>query len=192
MSLQRAAHLLSYLLHPLILMILTIIFLSLLSGSPPIWAAFDVLILVAGLVPGLVYVFVRTRNGQFSHYHLLLKEERYVVFPIMLAGLIGVLVTYTGLDRPSTLVQGVVLGLIVGAGAAMINRFWKISIHAGVGAGCAALLLPVSFPLSALMLSLALISGTARLPIKHHTPAQIVFGWCYGLGLTVVLMRIFF
>jgi membrane-associated phospholipid phosphatase len=184
---HRIAHFVSYLLHPAILMLTTIALLSYSAGSASWQIALDVVIIMLGITPGLAYIIIKTRRGETTHYHLLLKEERYIVFPIMIAGLVASLALSYALGRPAIINQGIIWGLIVGTGAAIINRFWKISLHAAVGGGCAALLLPVSLPLMSFVLILAIISGLARLPIRHHTVAQVIIGWLYGFGLTAIL-----
>lgn len=191
-TLYKISHTLSYMLHPMLLMLLTMMLVSYLAGSSWGFVFLDLLILAAGLAPGMGYIIWKTRRGDFSHYHLLLKEERFTVFPLMIVGLLGSVAAYYFLGRPVQFIEGGVVGIIGGIGAAVINRFWKMSIHAGVAAGCVGLLWFISLPWAAVMGLLALLSGLARIPIKHHTPLQVLVGWLYGFGLTVLLWRLLF
>ena len=52
--LDRLASLLSYLLHPAILMILTVVLFSTWTRGSPAWVVIDVAILILGLLPGLL------------------------------------------------------------------------------------------------------------------------------------------
>ncbi len=185
----RVAYFLSSILHPAVALLVAAALLSAGERRSLGLTVLDLGILAAGILPGLAYIFVRTRRGAFSNYHLLLKEERYTVFPILLLGLAGTYVIYHLLDAPSGLVRATLLGLLGGLGASVINRFWKISIHAAVPMGCSALFLPEDPSLALGLAAMALIAGLARLPIKHHSVAQVAGGWLYGFGVTYLLAR---
>ena len=185
---ERVAHLLSYALHPAVLMVGTMVALSACGRGSLALSLLDAAILLAGLLPGLAYIAVKARRGEFSHYHLLLKEERRVVLPLLLLGLLGSLLVFWLSGAPRFVVDGLLIGLLGGIGVTVITRFWKISLHATVSMACAAFCLPVSLPLAGLMALIALLTGLARLPIKHHTPAQVLAGWAYGLGVTGLLL----
>lgn len=186
--LERACHQLSFILHPAVLTVLTAILLSGYARRDAALVLVDVAIFIGGILPGLVYLYLKVKRGDFSHYQLLIKEERRTVFPILLTGLAGSFVVYVLMGAPTLLIRGMLLAIVGGAGAAFINRFWKISMHASVAMGCAALFLPVSYSLMLFFIALGLVAGSARLPIKHHTPAQVVVGWLYGFGLTSALL----
>jgi membrane-associated phospholipid phosphatase len=186
--LDQAAHSISMFLHPAVVMILTAVLLSNYVRGDPSRVLIDLAILIAGILPGLIYIYVRTKRGDFGHYHLLLKEERHTVFPILIVGLIGSFALYLFIGTPGLMLRGMVAGILGGVGVAIISRFWKISIHAAVTMGCAALFLSVSIPVMFGFIVLGIIVGLARLPIKHHTPAQIVVGWFYGFFFTSALL----
>jgi len=188
-SLERAGHFLSVVLHPAVTMFVTAFLLSSYARENFALALVDMGILVAGILPGLIYIFVKSRRGDFTHYQLLLKEERRTVFPILLAGLIGSLAFYAIIHAPASLVRGMLIGIIGGVGAAIISRFWKVSMHAAVAMGCAALFVPISWPTMLAIMALGIVAGTARLLVRHHTPAQVLGGWLYGFGVTLLLLR---
>jgi membrane-associated phospholipid phosphatase len=186
--LDQTAHRISLFFHPAVVMILTAILLSNYVRGNPGWVLIDMAILIAGILPGLIYIYVKTKRGDFGHYHLLLKEERRAVFPILIVGLIGSFALYFLIGTPLLMLRGMVAGIVGGVGAAIINRYWKISIHAAVTMGCAALFLPVSIPFMLGFMALGVIVGLARLPIKHHTPGQVIVGWLYGFFFTSALL----
>jgi membrane-associated phospholipid phosphatase len=185
---RRLADVLSYVLHPAVLMLATVIIISSRVRNDLLAVALDVVILLAGLLPGLLYIFVRTRRGEFSHYHLLLKEERRVVLPMLLLGMVGSFVLYVMTKAPPVMLQSMVTGVLAGAGAVVISRFWKISLHSAVAMGCAALLIPFSWMLAATFAILAVVVGIARLMVRHHTWGQIVVGWGYGFCVSALLL----
>jgi len=170
-------------LHPAMLMIVTVALISLRTRSSPVWILLDLGILILGLLPGLLYITIKTRKGEFSHYHLLLKEERRIALPLFFAGLLGSFLLYRWTQAPLPMMRGMAIGLLAGLGAILISRFWKISLHAAVAMGCAGLFLPISGMTVGLFAVLGLIVGLARLRVHHHTPAQVIVGWIYGFGM---------
>src|SRR2546430_2014628 len=140
------AEALSYILHPAVLMMLTVLLASILTRGSIGRAVLDVGILVLGLLPGLIYIYINVRRGRFSHYHLLLKEERRSVLPLLFIGMLASLALYVLTGAPMLMMQAMAIGLSGGAGAILISRFWKISLHAAVAMGCAGLFLALSWP----------------------------------------------
>jgi len=187
MTFQRSGERLSVILHPAVLMVITMFLLSWDTRGSVGWAILDVAILVVGILPGLLYIFIKARRGDFGHYQLLIKEERRTVFPILIGGLALSFVLYLATQAPAPLMRGMGLAVVGGIGTAIINRFWKISMHAAVGGGCAALFVFLSLPVVWILIALTLVAGVARLMAQHHTPAQVVGGGLYGFGITVLL-----
>ena len=185
---QRVSHALGYILHPAVLMVFAILLLSARLRHNALLTLMDMGILVAGLFPGLLYVYVKTRRGDFGHYHLLLKEERRIALPLVFVGLVGSFVLYALTGAPAIMMRCEVVGLVVGAGAMIISRFWKISLHATIAMGCAALFIPVSPTILLVLAVLGILVGISRLVVKHHTPAQVIGGWLYGFGVTALLV----
>ena len=187
-SVQRWSLRLSYWLHPAVLLFGSMWLASFLQRQHAGYALLDALILIAGLLPGLGYIAWLVRRGAVSHPHLLFKEERRIVLPLLLLGLVAVLGVYQLIDAPRALRDGMLIGIIEGSIVIIITRFWKISLHAMTGMTCAALFVPIQGWIALGIVVLALITGLARLPVRHHTLAQVVAGWLYGFGMTVVLL----
>jgi len=189
-QLRNIADGVSYGLHPAVLMVLTVILISGHARNSLALTLMDMAILIAGLLPGLLYIYIRTKQGHFSHYHLLLKEERRIVLPLLFLGMVGSFVLYALTQAPAIMLRGMLIGLLAGAGAILISRFWKISLHAAVAMGCAALFIPISWSILLGISALGIVVGISRLVVKHHTPAQVIGGWIYGLGVTSLLVWI--
>lgn len=187
----QGAHFLSYLFHPAVLLLVTMGVLSATQQSTSSRALLDIVILLLGLLPGLAYIAWKVCHGAVSHPHLLLKEERRVVLPLFLLGFVGSLLIYFLSGAAEFIIEGIAIGLLEGVGLTIITRFWKISFHAAVSMACAAFLLPSSFWASLSMALVALITGIARLPIKHHTLEQVAGGWIYGFSVTLLLLAMF-
>lgn len=189
-GLYRLADVLSYVLHPAVLMLLTVLLASREGRGGWGGALMDAGILLLGLLPGLGYIFIKARRGEVSHYHLILKEERRIVLPLLFVGMLAAFGLYALTGAPEVMLRGMVAGLLTGLGAIVITRFWKISLHATVAMGCAALFLPISPTYVAAFAAAGLVVGVARLIVRHHTVAQVVAGWAYGFGAGAVLVQL--
>jgi membrane-associated phospholipid phosphatase len=188
--LYQVATSLSYILHPASIALVTIMFLGICLHQSFYRILFDIIILLAGIFPGLLYIVVKTKKGQFSHYHLLLKSERRIMLPILLLGFILSLLLYIITGSSFRLMQYMLISLTGGIGFIIISLFWKISLHAAVAMGCAALLLSHSPVLAISVAVLGALTGVSRIVVHHHTVAQVTLGWIYGFGVIYWLLRL--
>ncbi|MEW6181866.1 MAG: hypothetical protein AB1500_01640 [Bacillota bacterium] len=184
----RFANALSYILHPAVFVLLTVALMSGRLHHRTVFVLRDIAIPAAGLLPGLIYIYRKTRSGEFSHYHLLFKEERRVVLPLLLAGLTASFGLYALAQAHAVMMRCMLIGVCGGIGACLINLFWKISLHSAVAMGCAALFLPFSMVTVVQMGALGIIVGISRIMVRHHSPAQVFGGWIYGFGVTAALV----
>jgi hypothetical protein len=183
-ALLRIAYTISILFHPLVLILTLTALIGSQVRSSAILGVRDALILALCLLPGLLYLLVAKRNGQPVHYHR-------VVLPLMLVGLVVSFFIYRYIGTPNTALRGLAIALVVGVGATIIDRFWDMSFHASIAMSCAALLIPFSFYQMVVTAIIGIVVGVARLPIKQHTIPQVVAGWIYGFGVTMVLVILF-
>ena len=181
----------SYILHPAVLMLATVTAYSSLIRPSLLAVLTDIGILLLGLFPGLLYIFVQTKRGVFTSYHLVIKEQRRVTLILLLIGLLISFLLYRSIGVPAMMADGMAIALIGGIIIALITWFWKISFHAAVAMGCSALFIAVSIPYMVIFFVLALLSGIVRIPVKHHTPMQVFGGWVYGFGITIGLLWLF-
>ena len=73
----------------------------------------------------------------------------------------------------------------------LINRYWKISIHAaGVGATACILLVTAGEVAVPFLLALPAIAW-ARLYLRAHTPAQVGVGMVLGIAIPALLFHVF-
>ncbi len=187
-SLYRLADAASYVFHPASLMLLTVILFSNQFRTNKLLVLADVAILIAGLLPGFIYIYFKTRRGDFSHYHLIQKEERRVAFPLIFVGLVGSFLVYLLIQAPRIMLQDMIIGLLVISGILVITRFWKISAHSAAAMTCATLFISFSIPLMLIFMVMGFLVGCSRLLVQHHTPSQVLGGWAYGFGTTALLL----
>lgn len=182
----RVADALSYVLHPGVLALLTVaVFSSHFRNALGVLG--DLAIIIAGLLPGSIYIVYKTRRGDFGHYHMTLKEERRVAFPLLFLGLCASFAVYAWIGAPALMLREMLVALVAGGGMLAITRVWKISAHSSIAMICAAVLLTISVPFALLVAALGVAVGVSRLVVKHHRPAEVLAGWAYGFGATALL-----
>ncbi|MBI4032703.1 hypothetical protein HY374_03290 [Candidatus Berkelbacteria bacterium] len=154
------------------------------------WAG--VLLLTTGVIPAC-YILWGVRAGRITDIHIMVREQRAIVFLVFLVSAAAGLALLWLLEAPRTIFLLALIAFGNGLLAALITLFWKVSIHAWVYAGAAA-----SFALLAdapwgwwLLLGLPLVIW-ARTHRQRHTIAQGVGGGLLGLGLTYLLYLIIF
>ncbi len=185
---QRLSMQLSYWLHPAVVLLASMWLASYLQRRSVGLALLDTLVIMGGLAPGLGYLAWQVRRGAVSHPHLLFKEERRIVLPLLVLGIAGAWLIYWLIDAPTAIIVGMQIGVIEGVLVVAITRYWKISLHAMTAMTCAALFIPVA-PIWTLVIALVgIVTGLARIPIRHHTVGQVLGGWLYGFGMTVALI----
>lgn len=188
MNIYRISSFISYILHPAVLIIVTVIIMSSKFRQNLLYVIFDTGVMTVSLLPGLLYVFFKTKSGEFSHYHLLFLKERNVALPLLFIGLGTAFIFFWAAAAPLIILNSLAIALIVGFGAIIISRFWKISLHAAVAMGCSVLLAPVSINTAIFFGVLAIITGISRIIVKHHTYMQVFTGWLYSLIFTSLLL----
>ncbi|HRH37345.1 MAG TPA: hypothetical protein PK760_03310 [Flavobacteriales bacterium] len=196
---RAIANLLSILLHPLLMPVLT---LAMAMRLDP-WIAYFIepqqRLLVLGIVALMTVAFPLTsallliRSGMLSGLQMKGRRERIAPYIMTLVyyGLTGFLIARTPLDP-------IVFGFVVGASVALllttiVTLWWKISAHMiGVGGMVGAfaalhvvhqhtMILPIC---AAIVLSGAV--GTARLLTSDHTQTQVGAGFALGVASTFV------
>jgi membrane-associated phospholipid phosphatase len=187
-GLKKISHAISYILHPAVFMAGTVMVISVHIRHNILLSFRDVILLVSGLLPGLTYIFIKKRRGEFGHYHLLLKKERSIVLPMLLAGLVGSLALAAAIKTSIGIISSIIITILEGVVITVISRFWKISLHAAVAMGCAALLGSISWKYALIACILGILVGISRIVVNHHSPLQVIAGWIYGFGLTKLLM----
>lgn len=172
----------SKVLHPLVMMGLTSVLMGVLTNRTALQGVVYTTVLAVCLLPGTIrYVAAQKNPAGIRH--------RYrMELMLLIAGFAATLLIYGMLGVPRIALVSLVIGIIAGAGATIINRFWDMSFHAATSAGCAALFVAISWPVTMGLMFLSLLVGLARLPIKQHSLPQVVGGWIYGFGCTAMLV----
>lgn len=135
--------------------------------------------LFCSIIPNTL-IWWGVRRGRLTDHHIRVREQRRT--PLM-CGLLSVLVGLTlmvSLDAPQPVTAMVVVMFGIGLAVTATNLAWKLSIHAAVAAGSAAvLIIEFGTALLASLLVVALVSWS-RVRLHEHTPAQVIAGATLG------------
>lgn len=192
-----AARLVSTVVHPILLPLLTLGVLADYSPSGSLKRAVEwvSLGLVVTAVPIAVLVLAQVLRGHWTDTDVSVRRDRYALYPFGIACLLAGVLAYILLRAPQVVVRatlGAVVGNIING---LINLRYKVSAHATTAALCAVLLwLGIPSPDSTLwgggVSIAALLVGWSRVVLGRHTRGQVLLGWCVGVasGIAAILV----
>jgi membrane-associated phospholipid phosphatase len=139
------------------------------------------------LVP-ILFVVYRLRSGHISDLHMNTTRERRLPYLVSVAGALVACGFVLAFGGPELLLCLSVFSMIELAILALINDFWKISIHATSIAGATVVVALVFGPEFGLLLVpvVALVSWL-RLYLRRHTATQVLAGLLLGTLAPLVL-----
>ncbi len=135
--------------------------------------------LFASLLP-FVVLLRGVRSGRLNDRHLRKREQRPAMMVMGLTSvLIGsaLLVAWGAPQELLALLAAMVAGLVT---TLAVTLCWKISIHAAVASGTAAILISVFGPFMLLTAPLVALIAWSRIVLTHHTLPQVVAGAVVG------------
>ncbi|WP_433048509.1 phosphatase PAP2 family protein [Dactylosporangium sp. CS-033363] len=127
-----------------------------------------------------LYILRGVRTGKLTDHHIGDRRQRLVPLLVgmgsVLAGFVVLLLAHAHRELLAAVVAGGV-GLVV---AALVNHFWKMSIHAAVAAGSVVILSLVYGPILLVTAPLVAAVGWSRVVLKDHTVLQVLVGTVVG------------
>ncbi|NJL03866.1 MAG: phosphatase PAP2 family protein [Chloroflexaceae bacterium] len=183
---------LSRLFHPMLLGIASFFLIGLagtdawLSGLA--WAAFGILVMV---VPPTLFFVWRLRQGAYSDEDVSNRTQRYELYAFSLANLLVGAGLLWLLNAPPAFLALLASGAAVTLIAALVNLFWKISVHGSSAASFATLALLYTPVFGVLAWLAALAVGWARVRTGNHTALQVLAGFVLAATSVVLMFRLF-
>ena len=188
---DRAARLLSHLLSPAVVALAVFGSLTTWHGWGQYWTCGLVGIGFYALVPGLTLALLKWRGGIMGDVY---DPPPKVRERILLAGAACYVVGFGSLTlsaAPPVMLWGGATFLGGALVVWLVDRRWKISIHAsGVSGGGIILLTTGGGELWPILAAVPLV-GWARLRLRAHTPAQVGAGMAMGAFLAALLRPLF-
>lgn len=195
------SHLLSWVFVPLLMPVYAAILAfnySVLSftGVGTRWM-FALIIFIVNVAIPSVLVLILKKIGVVQDVGLNNRQERFFPYVICILALIGTSLFLSFKGAPQWLVMFYMGAAAAGIVEVIINRWWKISVHAAGIAGIIALLsylLIREFSMPGIQgwliasIAIAGLLGSARVWLGRHTVWQVLAGYAVGFGVVYLMM----
>jgi len=185
--LERIAYFFSAIFHPAIMLITSIILIGIYARHSITLALIDTIVFLGGLLPGMIYHYTALHKKRTLDYRKVTNYNKRALV-LFVFGMVVIYIVYTFTGVTTVQLLSLFILFLTISGCIIINRFWKISFHSSIATICAALFLPFSSVLVCAFTLFGLIAGCSRLPLKLHTPIQVLAGWLYGFCVTSMLV----
>jgi membrane-associated phospholipid phosphatase len=187
-SSERLARWFSRVFHPFVMSVIALL-LSIYLETGLLWEAvlWASVSLAVFLLPFSVLILVMVCAGRYSDLDVSIREQRHGLYLVGSVGLFLLVVIFTLGGAPLVSRVSIYAAVFSTAASALFNRFSKISVHAMVAAGSAAVLSYLS-PLASLFLTApTALVGWSRVRLKRHTWFQVVAGWSMAVVCVIVV-----
>jgi membrane-associated phospholipid phosphatase len=188
---DRMAEIISYVFHPLLIVVPTLVIAMVQLGSK-VWEAIFWTILSIAIVnlPMALLLFWGVRSGKYSDASVSVREQRTSIYAVGGTCLVILLAVLIIGKAPVVIIACLVSAVLATALGYGINRYTKLSLHSAAMAGCTAVLLWTAPLIGVVMAIFAPLVGWARIRLKHHTPVQILIGWMVSMICVFVVFRL--
>ncbi len=199
-SSHRFARLVSAVVHPIVLPLLTLFVLSYRAGGGTL-AGFrlDALARAASVVgigtvvtaaPVALLVGIQVLRGRWTDADVSVRQQRYLLYPFGILWMLVLAALFIALGAPAAAIQATLALALTNLINGFINLRVKVSAHAATAALCATLLWLAAWPgaldlgatwVAGAVSAAALLVGWSRVALRRHTVAQVVLGWAVGI-----------
>lgn len=188
---DRMAEIISYVFHPLLVVVPTLVIAMVQLGST-VWEAIFWTVLSVAIVnlPMALLLFWGVRSGKYSDASVSIREQRTSIYAVGGTCLVILLAVLIIGKAPVVIITCLVSAVIATVLGYWINRYTKLSLHSAAMAGCTAVLLWTAPLIGVVMAIFAPLVGWARIRLKHHTPVQILIGWMVSMICVFVVFRL--
>ena len=177
---KKFAQIVSIFGHPFVT--LTVFMLYVMFQSGKLADNYPVFLSVIGgvLVPVVVYLFVKSRNGSFTNFDVSDRHQRksFYRFAVPLLAIVTVVLFVT--RQPSSISLPILFALILFALAQVVNHYVKSSLHVSFNIYLTALILMQNPAAALVALLLTALVGWSRVKLGRHTLKEVLYGFVLG------------
>lgn len=185
------ARLLSQIFHPILLSVANFLLVGYFTAETGrvglAWAALCILLLV---LPTTLFYTWRLRQGVYSDEDVSVRQQRHELYAFGITASLLATAVLGAVGTPRPFLALMVSTLLLALVGALVNYFWKISVHGASIASTASIALLYSHTLGVVLWVCALAVGWARVRTRNHTPLQVLAGLCSALVIVVVVFRV--
>jgi membrane-associated phospholipid phosphatase len=194
---ERFARLVSGVVHPILLPLLTFFVLidragggtlaGVRMGAAERAASLVGIGTVVTAAPVALLVGIQVLRGHWTDADVSVRQHRYALYPFGIALMLALAGIFIALGAPSVAIRATLALALANLINAFINLREKVSAHAATASLCATLLwmdqpLDVGATyLAAGVSGAALLVGWSRVALKRHTVPQVLLGWAVGI-----------
>ncbi|MDE7181029.1 MAG: phosphatase PAP2 family protein [Muribaculaceae bacterium] len=202
-ALNWSAHLISWILVPVLMPVYATLFAfgysELIFTSFKTRFLFIVIVALINTVIPILFGLMLKKMGIVKDIGLNNQKERFLPYVICILGLMGTALFMGFRGAPQWFVMFFLGGAAAGIVEVIVNRWWKISVHAAGVAGIIALqvyMLINQFTVPGLdgwliaTIITAGLLGSARVWLGRHTVAQVIAGYAVGFAGVYIMMLI--
>ncbi len=186
----RIARLTSNIFNPFLLCVTLIIIIATISSSSfPEAVKWSLLSVGMGLLPVFLVLLYLLRKGKVDNFFVTAREQRYTIYLIgCLSSGAGCLIMFL-LDAPSVLIAGFATGASTAVLFAVINLWWKISLHTAIASASSVMLVLLFGWAAAAALVIIPLTAWARIELKCHSFKQTFFGALLAAALVLLMFQ---
>jgi len=188
---DKLAEVVSYVFHPLLVVIPTLVIAMVRLGSTLGQAIFWTVLSIAIVnLPMALLLLWGVRSGKYTDASVSVREQRTSIYAVGGTCLVILLAVLIIGKAPAVIIACLISAVIATALGYWINRYTKLSLHSAAMAGCTAVLLWTAPMIGVIMAVFAPLVGWARIRLKHHTPVQILIGWMVSMICVFVVFQL--
>lgn len=188
---DKLAEVVSYVFHPLLVVIPTLVIAMVRLGSPLGQGIFWTVLSIAIVnVPMALLLFWGVRSGKYTDASVSVREQRTSIYAVGGTCLVILLAVLIIGKAPVVIIACLISAVIATVLGYWVNRYTKLSLHSAAMAGCTAVLLWTAPLIGVIMAIFAPLVGWARIRLKHHTPVQILIGWMVSMICVFVVFQL--
>ncbi len=189
---RTLAQFLSWIFHPFVISVPTLWYAAYaMTHDAAVSAQWTAFFIVMIILPAVLFIALRVRSGRYTDADVSVRQHRFSIYFFGGGCFILGLILFISFGAPRILVASLLAALVALAIGTLVTTQTKASAHAGVTAGCAAVLFFVSVPLGVLVSLAALAVGWARIYLHQHTPTQVILGWVIAVVSVAIVFPFF-
>ena len=190
----KLARTVSTIFHPFLVSPLTIVLILWLDQQNlAIAAAWALLCAAFVVLPGGLYLRRKLKQKAFSDGDVSIREQRFGYYLFGIVCMVVCFALLIWLNAPPVLIASFTAALLALVASALINRVWsKVSIHTGVMAAAACMVIFYSWPLALGLAGGTLLVAWARLILQRHTWQQTGLGSLIAIASVMVTFNAIF
>jgi hypothetical protein len=187
---QKIAHLTSNILNPFLICLALIILFSFKSSTSTSeaikWACIATGL---GILPVFLVIIYLLRHGKLDDFFIAAREQRTKIYILACLSAGAGCITLALLHAPAILVAGFITGVSTAIIFALINLWWKISLHTAIVAASATIMVILYGWVASATVALVPLTAWSRIELECHSLKQTISGAILATLMVILLFQ---